>query len=187
MFALGNDFNYPCHHGVEKCKKIQIHFYVFWYTLKKLSECQYVWRASYSNKSAYFHHLLGSLTNINRYHFQREYVITSTTNNRIKLLSIPKRQRLSFHDDFMKWKHFPRYWPFVMGIHRSPVDPPPPPPRPPHTHTHTVQRRGALMFSEFTGDRRHKFWSILVQVIACRLFSVKTSPRPILTYWQLDY
>ena len=25
------------------------------------------------------------------------------------------------HDDVIKWKHFPRYWPFVRGIHRSPV------------------------------------------------------------------
>ena len=25
------------------------------------------------------------------------------------------------HDDVIKWKHFPRYWPFVQGIHRSPV------------------------------------------------------------------
>ena len=24
------------------------------------------------------------------------------------------------HDDVIKWKHFPRYWPFVRGIHRSP-------------------------------------------------------------------
>ena len=23
------------------------------------------------------------------------------------------------HDDFIKWKHFPRNWPFVWGIHRS--------------------------------------------------------------------
>ena len=28
------------------------------------------------------------------------------------------------HDDVIKWKHFPRYWPFVRGIHRSPVDSP---------------------------------------------------------------
>ena len=27
-----------------------------------------------------------------------------------------------FHDNVMKWKHFPRDWPFVSGIHRSPVD-----------------------------------------------------------------
>ena len=26
------------------------------------------------------------------------------------------------HDDVIKWQHFPRYWPFVRGIHRSPVD-----------------------------------------------------------------
>ena len=24
------------------------------------------------------------------------------------------------HDDFIKWTHFPRNWPFVRGIHRSP-------------------------------------------------------------------
>ena len=26
------------------------------------------------------------------------------------------------HDDVIKWKHFPRYWPFVRRIHRSPVN-----------------------------------------------------------------
>ena len=40
------------------------------------------------------------------------------------------------HDDVIKWKHFPRYWPFVRGIHRSPVNSP-----------HKGQGRGALMFS----------------------------------------
>ena len=40
------------------------------------------------------------------------------------------------HDDVTKWKHFPRYWPFVRGIHRSPVNSP-----------HKGQWRGALMFS----------------------------------------
>ena len=28
------------------------------------------------------------------------------------------------HDDVIKWKYFPRYWPFVRGIHRSPVNSP---------------------------------------------------------------
>ena len=28
------------------------------------------------------------------------------------------------HDDAIKWKHFPRYWPFVRGIHRWPVNSP---------------------------------------------------------------
>ena len=28
------------------------------------------------------------------------------------------------HDDVIKWKHFPRNWPFVQGIHRSPVNSP---------------------------------------------------------------
>ena len=40
------------------------------------------------------------------------------------------------HDDVIKWKHFPRYWPFVRGIHRPPVNSP-----------HKGQCCGALMFS----------------------------------------
>ena len=28
------------------------------------------------------------------------------------------------YDDVIKWKHFPRYWPFVRGIHWSPVNSP---------------------------------------------------------------
>ena len=40
------------------------------------------------------------------------------------------------HDDVIKWKHFPRYWPFVRRIHWSPVYSP-----------HKGQWRGALMFS----------------------------------------
>ena len=29
-----------------------------------------------------------------------------------------------YHDDIIKWNHFPRYWPFVRGIHRWPVNSP---------------------------------------------------------------
>ena len=42
----------------------------------------------------------------------------------------------SIHDDVIKWKNFPHYWPFLRGIHRSPVNSP-----------HKGQWRGALMFS----------------------------------------
>ena len=40
------------------------------------------------------------------------------------------------HDDVIKWKHFLRYWPFVRGIHRWPVN-----------SLHKGQWRGTLMFS----------------------------------------
>ena len=40
------------------------------------------------------------------------------------------------YDDVIKWKHFPHYWPFVRGIHRSPVNSP-----------HKGQWHGALMFT----------------------------------------
>ena len=42
---------------------------------------------------------------------------------------------INHHDDVIKWKHFPCYWPFVWGIHRGPVNSP-----------HKGQWRGALMF-----------------------------------------
>ena len=43
---------------------------------------------------------------------------------------------LGLHEDVIKWKHFQRYWSFVRGIHRSPVD-----------SIHTGQWRGTLVFS----------------------------------------
>ena len=39
------------------------------------------------------------------------------------------------HNDVIKWKHFPHYWPFVGGIHRSPMNSP-----------HKGQWHVALMF-----------------------------------------
>ena len=42
---------------------------------------------------------------------------------------------LKTYDDVIKWNHFPRYWPVVRGIHRSPVNSP-----------HKSQWRGALFF-----------------------------------------
>ena len=50
--------------------------------------------------------------------------------------SVIQKAFSSQHDDVIKWKHFPRYWPFVRGIHRSPVNSP-----------YKGQWRGALMFS----------------------------------------
>ena len=48
----------------------------------------------------------------------------------------PCPTELLLHDDVIKWKHFPCYWTFVRGIHRSPVNSP-----------HKGQWRGPLMFS----------------------------------------
>ena len=78
---------------------------------------------------------------------------TSATNNKIRLkitfiqlisFKSPRVNELSHsihlsnltHDDVIKWKYFPRYWPFVRGIHRSPVNSP-----------YKGQWRGALRFS----------------------------------------
>ena len=42
---------------------------------------------------------------------------------------------LLLQDNVIKWKHLPRYWPFLWGIHRSPVNSP-----------HNGQWHGALIF-----------------------------------------
>ena len=49
-------------------------------------------------------------------------------------LLLPHKSSFETHDDVIKWKHFPRYCPFVRG-HRSTVNSP-----------HKGQWRGALMF-----------------------------------------
>ena len=42
-----------------------------------------------------------------------------------------------YHDDVIKWKHFPCYWPFMRGIHRWPVNSP---------HKWPVMRRFDVFF-----------------------------------------
>ena len=75
---------------------------------------------------------------------------------------------ITTYDDVIKWKHFPRYWPFVRGIHRSPVNSP-----------HKGQWRGALMFSLIyaringwanTGEagdlrRHHAHYGVIVMIV----------------------
>ena len=66
-------------------------------------------------------------------------VITQTLDvsrwNMHKTLHVQRLIRYN-HNDVIKWKHFPRHWSFVRGIHRSPVNSP-----------HKGQWRGALMLS----------------------------------------
>ena len=50
--------------------------------------------------------------------------------------TMPTYMGRSYHDDAIKWKHFPRYWPFVQGIHRSTMNSP-----------HKGQWRAPFMFS----------------------------------------
>ena len=75
------------------------------------------------------------------------------------------------HDDVIKWKHFPRYWPFLWVIHRSP-----------ETSQHKGHWRGALMFSLIcacingwvnnreAGDlrRSHAYYNVIVTVYRSR-------------------
>ena len=65
------------------------------------------------------------------------------------------------HDDVIKWKHFPRYWSIVRGIHRSPVNSP-----------HKGQCRGALIFSlisacinDWVNNRRLAIWDAISPIM----------------------
>ena len=59
-------------------------------------------------------------------------VITSTYADPLTHICVTQMGK---HDDVIKWKRFPRYWPSVRGIHRSPVNSP-----------HKGQWRGAFFF-----------------------------------------
>ena len=83
-----------------------------------------------------------------------------------------------YHDDVIKWKHFPRNWPFVREIHRSPVNFP-----------HKGQWRGALMFSLIyawlndwvnnreAGDlrRQHGHYDVIVMSILVTIIQKKSN------------
>ena len=86
-------------------------------------------------------------------------------------------------DDVIKWKHFPRYWPFVRGIHLSPVNSP-----------HKGQWRGALMFSlicvwingwanngeagDFRRYRAHYVVIVMPYILVCVTFETKVRYTP---------
>ena len=74
-------------------------------------------------------------------HFNPEYHDVIAWNYIVILLLARTNRRIAAdfwlsHDDRIQWKYSPRYWPFVRGIHRSPVNSP-----------HKGQWRGALVFS----------------------------------------
>ena len=58
----------------------------------------------------------------------------------LKLNHVNNRALWYIHGDVIKWEHFPRYWPFVRGIHRSLVN-----------SSYKGQWCGALMFSFICG------------------------------------
>ena len=85
------------------------------------------------------------------------------------------------HDDVIKWKHFPRYWPFVRGIHQSPVN-----------YPHKGQWPGSLMFylicawingwlnNREAGElRRHRAHYDVI-VMACQISKQNEQNDPIL-------
>ena len=62
------------------------------------------------------------------------FVCEKFSNSDIAIFWLNCYVALPEHDNFIRWGHFPRYWPFVRGIHRSPIDSP-----------HKGQWRGALI------------------------------------------
>ena len=54
----------------------------------------------------------------------------------VHVMAWGRQKKWNNHDDVIQWKHFPRYWPFMWGIHRWPVN-----------SQQKGQWRGTLMFS----------------------------------------
>ena len=97
-------------------------------------------------------------------------------------LIVPQRYGSYFHDDIIKWKHFPRYWPFFAGNSPAPVNSP-----------HKGQWRGSLIFSLIyawindwinnreAGDlRRHRGHYDVIVMYMCNF-------APHFHYWYIGY
>ena len=67
---------------------------------------------------------------------------------------LPPAWALVIHDDVIKWKHFRVNWPFVRGIHWSPVD----------SH-HKGQKRRALMFSLICEQTIEVIWDVIALIM----------------------
>ena len=119
------------------------------------------------------------------YHYHKPHVLFNMNSNTfilrfwlwsINFFGVIKSREIphfvgNIHDDVIKWKHFPRYWPFVRGIHRTPVKSP-----------HNGQWRRTLMFSlicpwtngwvnnRYAGDLRHHHthYDATVMFLTCR-------------------
>ena len=63
-----------------------------------------------------------------KFHFNGSFQWRQDLNFCTSIISIALcrkcQQQCNKHDDVIKWKHYPRYWPFVRGIHRVPVNSP---------------------------------------------------------------
>ena len=104
------------------------------------------------------------------YHFDQPYLLQWKTHMSTMIIKSGKGYQQVFtpHDDGIKWKHFPRNWPFVRAIHQFPVNSP-----------HKGQWRGALVFSLIyvwindwvnngeAGDLRRYLTHYDVTVMAC--------------------
>ena len=74
--------------------------------------------------------------------------------DKFHMISTLSRGRMPYHDDVIKWKHFPRYWPLVRGLQRSPVNSP-----------HKGQRRGALMFFLICALNKLVIWDAIAPIM----------------------
>ena len=82
-----------------------------------------------------------------------QYFISFSHHDMVLVIEIP-----SYYDDIIKWKHFPHYWPFVWGIHQSPMN-----------SLHKGQWPGALMLSSIcTWTNGKQLW--------CRWFETHSRP-----------
>ena len=109
------------------------------------STLQYIWQAIFHQKSkyqpdksistfsSYYRSAIGktllNVLNVLNWHPVIWSIYCKPLENRHPM-------KICWHDDVIKWKHFPRYWPFVRRIHRSTVN-----------SLHKGQWRGAMMFS----------------------------------------
>ena len=105
------------------------------------NDCPNASKATLMNMDKYFMWIhYERLHNHNKAKHNKTVCIFLGIYSRLRSLSISKTESVSIlrrlhvtwlcnsffnlHDDVINWKHFPRYWPFVRRIHRSPVNSP---------------------------------------------------------------
>ena len=78
-------------------------------------------QGSYQWKFSFLNHCIFLMTGLSDdiYFICKLYLKWNFTSLECIFTSIFSPLFSNSHDDAIKWKHFPRYWPFVRGIHRG--------------------------------------------------------------------
>ena len=159
------------------------------YLFSNLKWCRSLNHLFWETRNEIYNNLSPNVAFVHWFHYVENTSLQITLSHVIRGTAT-NSQNVFVHDDVIKWKYFPRNWPFVREIHRSPVNFP-----------HKGQWRGALMFSLIyawindwvnnreAGDlrRQHGHYDVIVMVHIDSRKLYKKKANRVTSHHEIDF